>query len=81
MLNSDKFQFTQRKVEFAGCHITEDRIEVLPKFFNAIKHFPTPTNATDIRSWFDLVNQVGTYAQKTPFACSAEVDAAFTAAK
>ena len=28
------------------------------KYFRAISGFPTPTNLTDIRSWFGLVNQV-----------------------
>ena len=25
--------------------------------------FPTPTNITDVRSWFGLVNQLASYAQ------------------
>ena len=95
VLNPDKFQFAQREVDFAGCRITEERIDPLPKFFNAIKDFPTPTNATDIKSWFGLVNQVATYAQlrdlmepfrpflspKTRFQWTAELDAAFSSAK
>ena len=95
VLNPEKFQFAQREVDFAGCRITEERIDPLPKFFNAIKDFPTPTNATDIKSWFGLVNQVATYAQlrdlmepfrlflspKTPFHWTAELDAAFASAK
>lgn len=28
------------------------------KYLDAIRHFPTPTNKTDMRSWFGLVNQV-----------------------
>ena len=63
VLNPDKFQFAQREVDFAGCRITEDRVDPLPKLFSAIQDFPTPTNATDIKSWFGLVNQVATYAQ------------------
>ena len=75
--------------------ITEDRVDPLPKYFRAIQDFPKPTNATDRKSWFGLVNQVATYAQlrefmepfrpflspKTPFQWSAELDAAFTSAK
>ena len=67
ILNPDKFQFAEREVDFAGFHISEERIEPLPKFFDAIKRFPTPTSTTDIRSWFGLVNQVANYAQLRPF--------------
>ena len=67
VLNSDKFQFAQHEVDFAGFHISADRIEPLPKFFNAIQNFPTPLSTTDIRSWFGLVNQVANYAQLRPF--------------
>ena len=67
ILNPDKFQFAKREVDFAGFNISEERIEPLPKFFDAIKHFPTPTSTTDIRSWFGLVNQVANYAQLRPF--------------
>ena len=49
VLNLDKFQFAQREVDFVGCRITNDKVEILPKFFNAILDFPTPTNATYIK--------------------------------
>ena len=46
-------------------------IDPLPKYFDAIRNFPTPTSTTDIRSWFGLVNQVTNYTQvrdyMTPF--------------
>jgi len=67
VLNPDKFQFAQREVDFAGFHISDERIEPLPKFFDAVKNFPTPTSTTDIRSWFGLVNQVANYAQLRPY--------------
>ena len=71
VLNPKKFQFAQRNVQFAGFHIGEDTIDPLPKYFDAIRNFPTPTSTTDIRSWFRLVNQVTNYAQlrdyMTPF--------------
>ena len=63
VLNPDKFQFCQRTVDFAGFRISEGGIEPLPKYTDAIKYFPTPTNRTDIKSWFGLVNQVGNYNQ------------------
>ena len=63
VLNPDKFQFAQRQVDFAGFRISNETIEPLPKYLEAIKNFPTPTSTTDIRSWFGLVNQVTSYAQ------------------
>ena len=58
VLNPDtsKFQFACREVDFAGFHITSERIDPLPKYYNAIKNFPTPKSTTDIRSWFGLVS-------------------------
>ena len=63
MLNSNKFQFAGKEVDFAGFRITDTAIEPLPKYLDAIRDFPTPTSTTDIRSWFGLVNQVANYAQ------------------
>ena len=62
-VKSKKFQFAQRVVDFAGFRISDDAIEPLPKFLDAIRDFPTQTSTTDIRSWFGLVNQVANYAQ------------------
>lgn len=63
VLNPDKFQFAQREVDFAGFRICDDRIDPLPKYFDAIRNFPVPTSITDIRSWFGLVNQVANYGK------------------
>ena len=63
VLNPDKFQFSQKKVDFAGLRISESTIEPLPKYLDVIREFPTPTSTTDIRSWFGLVNQVANYAK------------------
>ena len=95
VVNPKKFQFAQKEVDFAGFRITPDRVEPLPKYFNAIRNFPTPSSTTDIRSWFGLVNQVSNYAQlrdhmepfrkflspRTPFEWNAELDAAFESSK
>eukprot|EP00794_Sanderia_malayensis_P002522 gene2522-2915_t len=45
-------------VEFAGFEITNDSVRPCAKYLDAIRHFPTPTNITDMRSWFGLINQV-----------------------
>ena len=57
VLNSNKFQFAQETVDFAGFRIAEDVAEPLPKYLNAIREYPTPTNIHDIRSWFGLVDR------------------------
>ena len=63
ILNPDKLQFCQRKIDFAGFRISTDKIEPLPKYLDAIRSFPTPTKLQDIRSWFGLINQVAHYNQ------------------
>jgi len=63
VLIPDKFQFAKRTVDFAGFRVSDRVIEPLPKYLDAIRDFPSPTNTTDIRSWFGLVNQVSNYAQ------------------
>ena len=55
VLNADTFYFAQRIVD-TGFRISDETIEPLPKHKDAIRDFPTPTSATDIRSWFGLVN-------------------------
>ena len=57
-LNPDKFKFGCDTVEFAGFEITQNSVRPCKQYLDAIKHFPTPTNITDMRSWFGLVNQI-----------------------
>ena len=57
-LNPEKFVLGSDTVEFAGFEITPDRVRPSKKHSQAIRDFPTPTNITDIRSWFGLINQV-----------------------
>ena len=95
VLNPKKFQFSGKETEFAGFKITNDSIEPLPKYLDAIRDFPTPKSTTDIRSWFGLVNQVSNYGQlrdtmapfkpflspKCTFVWTDELAQAFTASK
>ena len=67
VMNPEKLQFAVRVADFAGFHITENCIEPLPKYLDAIRSFPTPKSTKDIRSWFGLVNQVSNYAQLRDF--------------
>ena len=95
VLNPKKFQFASKVVDFAGFKISEDRVEPLPKYLDAIKMFPKPRNSTDIKSWFGLVNQLSNYAQlrdtmapfrpflspKVKFFWNSELDKAFEDSK
>ena len=58
ILNPDKFQFGQNRVEFAGFEITMDNVRPCEKYLRAIKEFSTPKNITDVCLWFGLVNQI-----------------------
>ena len=58
VLNPNKFTFGADVVDFAGFEITTDSVRPCQKYLQAILDFPTPTNITDVRSWFGLVNQV-----------------------
>ena len=57
-LNPTKFVFAQHTVEFAGFEISPHTVRPCPRTLTAIRDFPTPTNITDVRSWFGLTNQV-----------------------
>ena len=58
IFNKGKFQFAMDEVDFAGFNITKDGIKPTKRMVGAIENFPTPTNITDLRSFFGLVNQV-----------------------
>ena len=95
VLNFEKFQFSQREIEFAGFLITETGIKPLEKYLRAISEFPTPTSTTDIRAWFGLVHQVSHYnkltdmlepfkpflSPKVKFKWTAELNDAFVSSK
>ena len=64
VFNREKFRFGREIVEFAGFEVTMDGYRPSPKLLSSIQNFPTPTNITDIRSWFGLVNNVAyTFSQ------------------
>ena len=58
ILNPKKFQFGKSTVEFAGFEITPTTVHLCARYLEAIQHFPTPQNITDVRSWFGPINQV-----------------------
>ena len=57
-LNPKKFEFAKDTIEFAGFEITPDSVRPCQESLNAILNFPRPTNITDVRSWYGLLNQV-----------------------
>ena len=58
IFNKEKFQFSQKEVEYLGFEITADSVRPSETYLQSIRDFPQPTDITGIRSWFGLVNQV-----------------------
>ncbi len=58
-----KFQFSEEEVDFTAFRISATDVRPLPKYLDGIRNFPRPTNITDARSWFGLVNQVAHYGR------------------
>ena len=58
IFNEKKFVFAEEIAEFAGFEITMDGYRPPRRLLDAIRNFPSPSNITDMRSWFGLVNQV-----------------------
>ena len=66
ILNPAKFRFAQDEVEWAGVKLTKDGAAPLDVHVQAIRDFPAPQNATDMRSFWALVNQVAPYYAVQP---------------
>ena len=65
VFSPDKFVFAKETVEFAGFDITKEGIKPTDTYIDAIRNFPTPTNISEVRSWFGLINQVAYSFVKT----------------
>lgn len=59
----EKFQFSVEEANFTAFHVSATEVKPLPKYLAALRSFPRPSNITDIRAWFGLVNQVAHYGQ------------------
>ena len=59
-LNTEKCQFFQRQVTFAGFKLSADGYQVDPSITVAIIAYPSPTNRSELRSFIGLVNQLST---------------------
>ena len=95
-LNLDKCKFCQTEVTFAGFRLSAKGYQVDTSITDAISKFPKPTNRTELRSFFGLVNQLSSstpmvatlltplcplLSNKNDFLWSTEHDHAFEAAK
>ena len=58
VFNVKKFVFAEEICEFAGFELTPDGYRPPKRMLDSIRSFPTPTNITDVKSWFGVVNQV-----------------------
>ena len=58
IFNSDKFQFGQDVVDFAGLEISKTGVRPCKKFIESIRNFPRPENLSEARSFFGMINQV-----------------------
>ena len=58
VMNSEKFQFGQETVSFAGMDITKDAIRPAREYLDAIRNFPMPKNISSLRSFYGKINQI-----------------------
>ena len=58
IMNGEKFQFGKDVVDFAGMEVTNSGVRPARKFLQAILEFPAPSNISEVRSFFGMVNQV-----------------------
>lgn len=57
-LNTDKWEFTQAHVTFAGFILSTEGYCVDKSITDAVSSFPTPANRTDLRAFLGLANQL-----------------------
>ena len=60
-LNLGKLQLAQRSVKFAGFVVSRDGYGPNPQLTESLSAFPTPTNISDLRAFFGLVNQLASF--------------------
>ena len=61
-LGKKKFTFASAEVKFAGYVISDTGVKSDPAKLDAITRFPKPTNITEMRSFFGLVNQLSDFS-------------------
>ena len=58
VVNGDKFQFGQDTVNFAGIQVTNYGIRPAREYLQSNRNLPAPTNISEVRSFYGMVNQV-----------------------
>ena len=65
-VDRNEFQFCERTVNFAGLRVSDQKLEPLPAYREAIMAIPTPANTSEAHSWCSFVNQLAQYVQLQP---------------
>ena len=60
-LNAEKCEFRTNKVKFLGHVIDGEGIRADPEKTRAVRDFPTPTNRTELKRFFGVVNYLGKF--------------------
>lgn len=61
-MSPSKIVFAQPSAAFGSYVVDANGFQPEPKLTTGIRDFPTPKNITDIRSFFGLCQQVGTFS-------------------
>ncbi|XP_068215806.1 uncharacterized protein [Palaemon carinicauda] len=64
----EEFKVYRREAEFIGFHLGQESYRPTGDSLSAIRKFPMPPTPTitDIRSWFDFINQFGPFLVAAP---------------
>ena len=60
-LNAEKYEFSKKKVKFAGYVLNEEGIKSDPEKTESIQDMDTPQNVSDVRRFLGMVNQLGKF--------------------
>ena len=63
-LNDTKCKFNKKSVKFLGHIIDKTGIQANPDKTRAIVNFPTPTNKTELRRFFGIINYLGKFSPR-----------------
>ena len=66
VFNTQKFQFCQDEVEFAGFVVGRNTVKPAQRILDSISSFPVPKTISDVRGWFGIVNQVAPFFASRP---------------
>ena len=58
IFNPHKFQFCADEVDFVRFTVTPEGVKPQAQYIESILNFPSPSNISDVRSWYGLINQI-----------------------